>query len=121
MKYYNSSTLLLKIIFRKSDRNLFSKLFFNLFSRCIAMENGFIRLFPGGILSPFYDPRKRSWYTYNICIFRLHSSYSSSVFFSPFSRKPYLVLFQEPLFSHRTDINFRGASIFSSSRYSFSR
>ena len=43
-----------------------------------------------------------------------------------FSRNPYFVLehiriFQEPLFSHRTDINFPGASIFSSNRYSFSR
>ena len=43
-----------------------------------------------------------------------------------FFQKPYLVLehiqiFQEPLFSHRTDINFPGDSIFSSNKYSFSR
>ena len=43
-----------------------------------------------------------------------------------FSQTPLLVLehiqiFQEPLFPHRTDINFPGTSTFSLNRYSFSR
>ena len=42
------------------------------------------------------------------------------------TKNPYLVLehipiFQEPLFFHRTDINFPGASISSPNRYSFPR
>ena len=43
-----------------------------------------------------------------------------------YPRNPYLILediqiFQQPLFSHRTDINFPGSSISSSNRYLFPR